>query len=110
MSLAILNDTKYFVCPGIGDYSTYRQSIGFDRKVVVRLALPIDAIGHNAPKVTSMFILCIIEILLEKTKDSDEFEVNHEEHKKLAQLFHLTTSALAVRKQELPICERKSIH
>ena len=98
LSLAILkkiNDTKYFVCPGIGDYSTYRRSIGFDPKVVVHLALPIDTIRHKeCPRfvMKSMHqksLLCSscvsLKYYLRKQKkrhDSDEFEVNHEKHKK----------------------------
>jgi hypothetical protein len=48
-SLVILkkmNDKSIFICKGIPDYSSYKQSIGYDSKSVVYVDLPSDTVRH----------------------------------------------------------------
>ena len=42
-----LNDENYFICPGVNNYSTYHQSIGFNPTSVVHVALPTNSVRHT---------------------------------------------------------------
>ena len=46
MILKKLNDKQFFVCKGIRDYSSYKQSIGYDSKSVTHVSQPTDTVRH----------------------------------------------------------------
>lgn len=42
-----MSDSHIFVCPGVSEYSRYRDCIGFDAKNVVHVTLPGDTVRHT---------------------------------------------------------------
>jgi hypothetical protein len=45
-ALEKMNNEKYYVCSGICNYTTYKQSIGFDPTKVFGVLVPSDTVRH----------------------------------------------------------------
>lgn len=112
MVLQRMNDERFFVCTGVKEYSLFKQSIGYDAKSVVHVALPNDTVRHvdcirmgqkTAMQKTSLCKSCssLKQHLTRQKRRHEESHSNHEEHKTASSKFPFDYLSPASKKARL---------
>ena len=113
-----MNDKSYFVCTGIGDYSSFKEGIDYVPKVVMNVSLPSDTVHHidctricskiNGQKLLTCQHCRSLKVHLVRQKRKCSVDGRHSDHQQSSSTFPFDYLSPASKKTKLTLVRKEN--